>query len=86
MSLVSEIGPDVANASTTKTFFVGFARPSTLSITFARVGARFDDFFLAVSDFETVQSSVFTVNELVTAAIAAVNDCHNTLISMGGLE
>ena len=66
VSLGSAIGSDVANASTLSTFFVGVALPHTLSVAFTRIVPRFGEDVLAVSDFQTVQFSVFTFYELVT--------------------
>ena len=54
---------------TTKTCFVAFALPSTFSIAFVRIVPRFGEDFLAVSDLQTVQFSVFTFSELVTAGL-----------------
>ena len=64
MSLGS--GSNVANASTLSTFFVGVALLHTLSVAFTRIVPRFGEDFLAVSDFQTAQFSVFTFYELVT--------------------
>ena len=69
MSLGSAIGSDVANASTTKTFFVCFALPPNFGVAFALIMPRFGEDFLAVSDFQKVHFSVFTFYELVTAGI-----------------
>ena len=46
MSLGSAIGSGAANASTRKTFFVGFALPSTFGIALARIVPRFCEDFL----------------------------------------
>ena len=54
---------------TTETCFVAFALPSTFSIAFARIVPRFGEDFLAVSDLQTVQFSVFTFSELVNAGL-----------------
>ena len=64
VSLGSAIGSAMANASTTKTFFVGFAPLSTFSVAFNRIMPRFGADFLVVSDFQTVQFSIFTFYEL----------------------
>ena len=69
VSLGSAISSDVANASTTKTFFVGCALPHTFSVTFTYIIPMFGIDFLAVSDSQTVQLSIFTFHELVTTGI-----------------
>ena len=52
MSFGIAVGSHVADASATKTFFVGFAL-STTDIVFIRIVSRFGEDFLAVSDFQT---------------------------------
>ena len=69
MSLGSAIRSDVTNASTAETFFVGSTLPSTFSVAFARIVSGFGENFLAVSDLQTVQFSIFTFNEFVAAGV-----------------
>ena len=52
MSFGVAVGSHVADASATKTFFVGFALSSTTDIAFIRIVSRFGEDFLAVSDFQ----------------------------------
>ena len=68
-SLGSAICSDVANASTAETFFVGSTFPSTFSVAFARIVTGFGENFLAVSDLQTVQFSIFAFHEFVPAGI-----------------
>ena len=67
MSQDSAIRSDVTNASTTETFSVNSTLP--ISFAFAWFVTRFSEDFLAVSDFQAVQFSIFTFHKFVTAGI-----------------
>ena len=59
VSLGSAIKSDVTNAPTAKTFFVCSAFSSTFGVAFGRVVRGFGENFLPVSEFQTVQVSIF---------------------------
>ena len=69
VSLGFEIRSDVTNASTAETLFVGSTLPSTLSFTFAGIVPGFGQNFLAVSDLQTVQFSIFIFHEFVATGM-----------------
>ena len=72
VSLGSAIRSDVTNASTAEIFFVGSTLPSTFSVAFARIVSGFGQHFLAVSDLQTVQFSIFTFHGFVTVGMVVV--------------
>ena len=69
MSLGPAIRSDVTNASTEDEFFVGFTLPSTFGVAFARVMSVFGKNFLAASDLQMVQFSIFTFHGFVTTGM-----------------
>ena len=60
---------DVTDASTAETLFVGSTLPSTFSVPFAQIVPGFSENFIAISDLQTVQFSIFTFHEFVTTGM-----------------
>ena len=76
VSLGSAIRSDVTNASTAETFFVGSTLPSAFSAAFAQIVLGFSENFLAVSDHQTAQFSIFTTGMVVAVFIAQISHHH----------